>query len=77
MPQDGLVPFLIDWGSSPHPADSAPSGVALVALRAEHPDPPGVGEALSTLNLHLDVAVGAMPMLIATLRTSTGVVDLR
>src|SRR5262245_2744198 len=29
---DGLVPFFIDWGDSPHPAGSAPRGAALVSL---------------------------------------------
>ena len=35
---DGLVPFFIDWGASPHPALTAARGASLVQLRAEHPD---------------------------------------
>ncbi len=38
MVADGIVPFFIDWGSSPHPASSASAGATLVSLRAEHPD---------------------------------------
>src|SRR5439155_27176582 len=38
----GIVPFLIDWGSSPHPAGTAAPGLALAALRAEHPEPEAV-----------------------------------
>src|ERR1700736_2572088 len=35
---DGIVPFFIDWGKSPHPALVASGGATLVSLRAEHPD---------------------------------------
>ena len=34
--EDGLIPFLIDWGTSLHPALSSPRGPALLSLRAEH-----------------------------------------
>ena len=34
---DGLVPFFIDWGATPHPAATAAPGASLVAVRAEHP----------------------------------------
>ena len=40
---DGLVPFFIDWGSSPHPALTAAKGATLIQLRAEHPDAPEGG----------------------------------
>jgi hypothetical protein len=35
---DRLVPYFIDWGSSPHPSATAARGVTLVSFRAEHPD---------------------------------------
>src|SRR5262249_54360845 len=35
---DGLVPFFIDWGQSPHPAQTAAPGCSLIDLPAEHPD---------------------------------------
>jgi len=35
---DGIVPFFIDWGNSPHPAKTTPQGARLISLRAEHPD---------------------------------------
>ena len=35
---DGIIPFFIDWGETPHPASVLPKGCTIVALRAEHPD---------------------------------------
>lgn len=38
-PGDGLVPFLICWGDTEHPASTAPAGLLLEFLHIEHPDP--------------------------------------
>ena len=74
---DGLVPFFIDWGKSPHPAGTATPGLSLIGLRAEHPDPEPVQEALHTLGLDLRVQRGPRPALIATVDTPGGRVELR
>lgn len=74
---DGLVPFLIDWGDSPHPARTAPGGIELVDLRAEHPDPVAIIEWLRPLGLELPVVAGRAPALIATLGTPRGRLELR
>jgi len=74
---DGLVPFFIDWGDSPHPAASAPRGPVLVALRGQHPKPAEVKRALSTLAINLPVERGPRPALIASLKTDRGEVELR
>jgi hypothetical protein len=74
---DGIVPFFIDWGDSPHPADSAPPGPVLESLRAEHPEPTVVMHALSAVGINLLVESGPRPALIATLRTEGGLVELR
>jgi hypothetical protein len=73
----GLVPFLIDWGDSPHPAQTAPSGIELLDLRAEHPDPAAIIESLRPLGLELPVVAGGAPVLIATLDTPRGHLELR
>jgi hypothetical protein len=75
--ENGLVPFFIDWGKTPHPAASAVSGGRLVALRAEHPMPERVTAALGHLGLPMQVTKGASPALIATIETARGRVDLR
>ncbi len=75
--EDGLVPFLIDWGTTPHPAAAAPPGARLVALRAEHPSPDGVHAALAALAIELDVQAAQKPAIIATIETRRGRVELR
>jgi len=72
-----VVPFLIDWGSSPHPSESAPAGVRLAELRAEHPDPDAVRAELEALGASVPVDEGAELALIATLDTPRGRVVLR
>jgi hypothetical protein len=74
---DRLAPFFIDWGSSPHPAASAPGGIRLIGLRAEHPEPERVRETLRRLEVDLLVEKGTAPALIATLETPRSRVELR
>jgi hypothetical protein len=73
----GLIPFFIDWGDSPHPAASAPTGVALRALVAEHPDPEALARQYTVLDLDLPVHRGARAALVAELDTPNGPVTLR
>jgi hypothetical protein len=73
----GIVPFFIDWGSSPHPAATAPQGARLVALRAEHPDPATVTRILRVLGVDMTVVRGASPALIAVIECPKGKVELR
>ena len=74
---DGIVPFFIDWGQSPHPAQSAARGATLVALRAEHPDAKNVEKMLEKLGLALPVRTAARAALIATIDCPRGRVELR
>jgi hypothetical protein len=73
---DGLVPFFIDWKSSPHPSSSANVGPHLVELRAQHPDPAPVRARLDALGVELSVEVGPRPTLIAAFETKNGIVQL-
>ena len=74
---DGLVPFLIDWGESPHPAGDGTPPCTLVDLRAEHPEAEGITRMLAELDLELSVGPGPVPALIATLKTAKGRLELR
>ena len=74
---NAVVPFFIDWGSSPHPARNAPRGASLINLRAEHPDPDHVQLLLKQLAIDLKVTEGSRPTLIATIDCPRGRVELR
>lgn len=74
---DGLVPFLIDWGQSPHPAGTAAKGATLVALQAEHPNPEPIRKMLRALALDVEVKAGPNVALIATIECPRGRVTLR
>jgi hypothetical protein len=73
----GAVPFLIDWGDTPHPSVSAPSGVNFRSLRIEHPDPEVVAAALTALGAEADVAAAPAMTLIASFDGPTGSSELR
>jgi len=74
---EGVVPFFIDWGASPHPARTAAAGATLVALRAEHPNPARARAALAALGIDLPVARARRAGLVATIESPKGLVDIR
>ena len=73
---DRLVPYIIDWGTSPHPSATAAKGVTLLTLRAEHPDAENVQKMLRQLGFDLAVTRGPKPALIATFDSPKGRVQL-
>jgi hypothetical protein len=74
---DGVVPFFIDWGNTPHPATTATQGASLVTLHAEHPDAEQVQRMLTGLGLDLRVQPGSRTALIAIISSPRGRVELR
>jgi len=68
----GVVPFLIAWGDSPHPARSAPHAGVLLALEAQHPDPVGVVDVFGALDVDLSPGRGPVPRLSARIRLADG-----
>jgi hypothetical protein len=74
---DGVMPFFIDWGTTPHPASAAPGGAILTGLRGEHPDSDGVRRMLRGIGLDLPVSAGSTPALIAEIDCPNGRVILR
>ena len=74
---DGLVPFLIDWQASRHPAPDAARGCSLVSLRGEHPDPDRVRAQLAALGAQLRLTGVPQVALVAVLDTPNGWVELR
>ncbi|MGP4098282.1 VOC family protein [Nonomuraea sp. KM90] len=72
------VPFLIDWGGTPHPAASADLPlVSLISFSAVHTEPDALRRDLAALDLRLDVSPGPEPALRAVIDTPLGPVTLR
>lgn len=74
---DGIAPFFIDWGATPHPASSLPGGAVLAALVGEHPEPERVRSVLMRIGVDLPVRRGSRPALVATVETARGRTELR
>lgn len=78
FPVDGVVPFLIDWGETPHPAGGAREAGELVGLTVRHPEPAAVRDALEAVGADAaTVEEGERPELVAAVRTAAGVVEIR
>jgi hypothetical protein len=73
----GLIPFLIEWNSRRHPADSAITGPGLVQLRVEHPEPELIRRQLNSLRLEVVIGRGSSPALVAGFEGANGLVELR
>jgi hypothetical protein len=73
---DGIVPFLTQWTSEPHPSATAPEGCRFVSLRAEHPEPQSILPILHALGVELSVSEGTKARLVAALDTPNGRVEL-
>lgn len=73
---DGLVPFLIDWGTTPHPTTRDLPEVRLAELRAMHPDPASVRPALVALRADLHIDIGEPVAIRAVVRGASGPVAL-
>jgi len=88
---DGLVPFVIDWGKSRHPAaapripseaqthnpdDDPTSYGKLSTFSATHPDPAPIRAALHALGVSLDIQPGTIAGLSARLTGPAGSIAL-
>lgn len=74
-PRTGVLPFLIDWGETDHPAGALPV-VPLLSFEVVHPDPDSVRGALAALGARLTVRQGPGIALIARLDGPVGPVTL-
>jgi hypothetical protein len=73
---DGVIPSLIDWKNSPHPAPHLPQGCTLKNLKAIHPDAKNIKAQMEKLEIAFDLEMGEMPRLIAEIETPKGIVRL-
>jgi hypothetical protein len=72
----GAVPFLIDWGDTPHPSGATPTGLVLRSLRIEHPEPGPLASTLAALGAEANIAAASRPALIATVDGPLGTREL-
>jgi len=56
--RNGIVPYFINWGDSPHPAGGSPQGCRLLSLEASHPESKDVARTLKSLGIDLAVSPG-------------------
>jgi hypothetical protein len=73
----GVIPFLISWGATPHPAASAPIGLTLESLHIQHPDPKSLRGPLQALGADVKVRGATESALVAHLHGPRGRSELR
>ena len=74
----GVIPFLIDWGNTPHPAGQMPQECTLVDLRIEYPNAEEIAKVFRLLDLEdVQIDAGPKPTLVATIQTPAGLIELR
>ncbi|RIJ69764.1 VOC family protein [Nakamurella silvestris] len=75
LPLGGVVPFVIDWGNTPHPAASGLPQLELLSVSGVHPEPAVARDVLAGMGIELPVAAGPVGLR-ALLRGPRGVVEL-
>jgi len=70
------IPFVIDWGISPHPSESVPVGCQLRSFAVLHPEADELTRLYGALEIPVPVKRGAYPGFVAELATPNGDVVL-
>jgi hypothetical protein len=70
------IPFVIDWGTSPHPSESVPAGCQLRSFAVLHPEAERLARLYGSLDIPVPVKRGAYPGFVAELMTPNGDVVL-
>lgn len=73
----GLVPFIIDWGDSTHPATTLEEDATLVELIGSHPEATKITSTLAALGFDYSVHQGKVPSLTAVINGPKGRFRLR
>ena len=76
MPLDGVLPFLISWGSTTHPSLAVPEAGRLLQLEIHHPDTNRVKRCLGGIAAIVDIHERPRPGLRAVIQTANGEVVL-
>lgn len=73
----GLVPFFIDWGTTPHPALSAAQGPRLDRLWVAHPRSDALQSIYKALGVPISVLDAQSPQIAVTISHAGRVLELR
>lgn len=76
MPKSTLVPFLIEWGDTPHPSAGDLPELTLEALAGEHPEPLELRQTLGALGVALPLRRAQQTRLTAAIAGPAGRVEL-
>lgn len=71
----GLLPFFIDWGTTPHPSATSPDGISNPRLNGFHPDADKLALIYRQLGINVPVKAHAEPGLRLDITTPQGVVS--
>lgn len=71
----GLLPFFIDWGTTPHPSATSPGGVSNPRLTVFHPAAEKLAQIYRQLSIDVPVRPQPEPGLRLDVSTSKGVVS--
>ena len=74
LPDGGVIPFVIDWGTTPHPSTDLPNQCKMLELVVSHPDADRLRPALETSDVSIVAAPD--PGIRARLQTSNGEINL-
>ena len=74
LPAGGVIPFVIDWGTTPHPSTDLPNDCKLLELVVSHPDADGLRPVLETSDV--SIVAAPEPGIRARLQTPMGEVNL-
>jgi len=69
---DGMLPFFIDWGDSPHPADHLPLAGSLLNIQGTHPEAARISEYWKAFGIPFEVKQGKVAKLSAWIKTEEG-----
>jgi Glyoxalase-like domain len=70
------IPFVIDWGASPHPSESVPAGCQLRSFAVLHPEADELARLYDALDIPVPVKRAAYPGFVAELTSPNGDVVL-
>ena len=70
------IPFVIDWGTTPHPSTSLPGGCRLQSFTVTHPEAEALARLYAALGIPVAVKRAAYPGFVVELSTPNGEVVL-